>query len=122
MSDDFRLELCSDNVEHLEPILTIAFSMAPGKKATHWAELADSGLTMFWSDPQNHTLNASPFPSPLFAASAKSIILDWLKAQTWSTTGHYVDVLYKRGFYIKCWAGNNYKFLSIKPMWMEYHK
>jgi hypothetical protein len=128
MSDTeiFSFDIAGDRF--LDEALALAYCnwcSKEGHKFYGWRE--HEGVLYLYNRPIQYDF-VHQFPAPL--TDVKSIIIEWLKNQEWSESGHDFDVHYKRGWRIynrisyvemPTYDRNDIGF-AVKPYWTEYHK
>lgn len=107
-----------------------AISVAMSDKFRNGENIALTGYSIFEDEkPELRFYTGVSFkegvtPFPCAINDPTDIIVQWLKDQEWSESGHYSDVMYHRGYRIFN-VGLPYTtgiVFAVQPHWTEYHK
>jgi len=121
MADNFFFDL---HCTPMLPSLEIAFSNAPGKKATHYKKDTEKNrLILAWHESPGY----SELLAPVTAETAEPMVKEWLKEQAvyGSQPDHDGDNGRSWRIYCESWGHvehNHYAFVAIEPLWAEYGK
>lgn len=108
----------------IKPALEIAFSNAPGSKATHY-RVHENRLIFAWHESAGPEF--TPFLIPLTAETAVDVVSAWIEtgAVFGSQPDHDGDNEKSYRIYCEDWGHvdhNHYAFVAIEPRWAMYGK
>lgn len=121
--DNFHIDISAEGVTLFDQAMQIAFSQAPGRKATHYLKHSEKGFVLFWHEEGG----AIELPTPMRVEAAADLVWAWLEGE--ADYGKQPD---HDGDNSKGWRVyneeygfvGNYRcsFVAIQPVWAEHGK
>lgn len=121
-ASNFQITVLSDRRAHFDAALKLAFADAAGGNAFAYSIDTKEGLTLYWDEKE---VSATPLAYGMRVEEATNFAWGFLKNSDYTKydPGPYDgDVGYKKGFIIKSISTNSSAFVTIKPVYTEYHK
>ena len=125
-SSTFELRVSSDNREHFDLAMKIAWDNCCGKKATYYTITKEHGMILCWGDNPGSAFR--PLPYQMDLKTAAEFIWGWLLETDPAGQEPDHDGSNHPGWLLECGSdvkrllSSSYAFLAIRPVWHEYWK
>lgn len=131
--DNRIFSIQNEGREAFDLAMKIAFTSAPGNKATHFFDHPTHGFLLLWNDDSfyinNKKVKANKLPYAFDCKAAADLVWGWLQSKSDEDYKDFLDHDGSNGkgykVYSEDWghvAGSHYAFVGIIPIWAWYGK